>query len=146
MRIEIIEDPSLAEVTVTLRCPALDSPTARLIASLRAFEQKLTGVREGRTFLLDAADILYADTADKKVFLYTTGAVYETPLRLYELEERLCGGSFLRAGKSALVNFDQIQSLRPEFGGRLELTLKNGERLLVNRQYVPGFKQKLGLL
>ena len=146
MRIEIIEDPSLAEVTVTLQCPALDSPTARLIASLRAFEQRLTGVREGRTFLLDAADILYADTADKKVFLYTTGAVYETPLRLYELEERLCPGSFLRAGKSALVNFDQIQSLRPEFGGRLELTLKNGERLLVNRQYVPGFKQKLGLL
>lgn len=146
MRIEIIEDPTLAEATLVLRCPALDETTTRLVASLRALEQKLTGLRDGQTFLLDAADLLYADTADKKVFLYTGKAVYETPLRLYELEERLCTGSFLRAGKSSLVNFDQIQSLRPEFGGRLELTLKNGERLLVSRQYVPGFKQKLGLL
>lgn len=145
MRIEIIENPALAEITVTLRCPALDGPAARLVASLRAFEQKLTGVRDGQTFLLDAAEILYADTADKRVFLYTGAGVYETPLRLYELEERLCGGSFLRAGKSALVNFDQIQSLRPEFGGRMQVTLKNGERLLVSRQYVPGIKRKLGL-
>lgn len=146
MRIEIIEDPTLAEASLTLRCPAVDDSTARLIASLRAFEQKLTGIKDGQTFLLDAADILYADTVDKKVFLYTQNNVYETPLRLYELEERLFHGSFLRAGKSTLINFDQLRSLRPDLGGRLEVTLKNGERLVVSRQYVPGFKQKLGLL
>lgn len=38
--------------------------------------------REDRTFLLDAGDILYIDTADKKTFLYTAREVYETPLRL----------------------------------------------------------------
>lgn len=145
MRIEIIEDPSLAEVTVTLRCPALDSPTARLIASLRAFEQKLTGVREGRTFLLDAADILYADTADKKVFLYTTGAVYETPLRLYELEEQLAARDFVRAGKSVLLNFAHVAALRPDFGGRMRVTMSNGEVVVASRQYVPALKAKLGL-
>lgn len=145
MRIEIIEDPSLAEVTVTLRCPALDSPTARLIASLRAFEQKLTGVREGRTFLLDAADLLYADTADKKVFLYTTGAVYETPLRLYELEEQLAARDFVRAGKSVLLNFAHVAALRPDFGGRMRVTMSNGEVVVASRQYVPALKAKLGL-
>lgn len=146
MNIRICEDPACADIEVVVRCRQLDDTVLSLLARLRVYDAKLTGERDGATYVLAAADVLYADTADKKTFLYTADAVYETPLRLYELEERLCGGSFLRAGKSALVNFDQIQSLRPEFGGRLELTLKNGERLLVNRQYVPGFKQKLGLL
>ena len=38
-------------------------------------------------------DILYIDTADKKTFLYTEKAVYESALRLYELEDAL-GGDF----------------------------------------------------
>ena len=47
--------------------------------------------------------------------------------------------------KSAIVNFDQVKSLRPDLGGRLRLTLSNGEVVVANRQYVPAIKKKLGL-
>lgn len=145
MQIQLHTDPTLRETVVTVACPALDDATARLLASLRAFDHKLTGQAKGQTWLLDAADIFYIETVDKLVFLYGEKEVWESPLRLYELEDRLCGGSFLRAGKSCLVNLERVRSLRPEMGGRLQLTLHNGERLFVSRQYTPAFKQKLGL-
>ena len=92
-----------------------------------------------------AADVLYADTADKKTFLYTADAVYETPLRLYELEEQLAARDFVRAGKSVLLNFAHVAALRPDFGGRMRVTMSNGEVVVASRQYVPALKAKLGL-
>ena len=40
-------------------------------------------------------------------------------VKLYELEERLAASDFIRISKSCIVNFCQIRSLRPEFGGRM---------------------------
>lgn len=145
MKISIQEGPEFAETEVIVRCREATPQVMSMVAALRVFDQKLTGEREGRTFLLDARDVLYAETVDKRAFLYTADGVFETPLRLYELEERLASRDFFRAGKSIVVNFSQIKSIRPDFGGRLELTMTNGERLFVSRQYVPVVKQKLGL-
>ena len=63
-----------------------------------------------------------------------------------ELEERLGPRDFVRASKSAVVNFSRVQSIRPDLGGRLQLTLENGERLGVSRQYAPAIKEKLGII
>jgi len=145
MKLSIEEREDIPETEVIVRCRRADPQILKMIATLRAFDRRITGLREGRTFLLDAGDILYIDTADKKTFLYTAGEVYETPLRLYELEERLASQDFFRASKSSVVNFNAIRALRPDFGGRMELTMTNGEKLFVSRQYVPVIKQKLGL-
>ena len=69
----------------------------------------------------------------------------ESKARQRELEEQLAPRDFVRVSKSAIVNFDQVRSLRPDLGGRLRLTLSNGEVVVANRQYVPAIKQKLGL-
>ena len=116
-----------------------------LLALLRGYDAKLTGRQGGETHILNAADVLYADTADKKTFLYTADAVYETPLRLYELEEQLAARDFVRAGKSVLLNFAHVAALRPDFGGRMRVTMSNGEVVVASRQYVPALKAKLGL-
>lgn len=145
MRISIEEGEQYTETEILIRCRKTDPELARIISLLQAYDRKLTGVKEGQTFLLEAADVLYIDTADKKTFLYTAKEVYETPLRLYELEERLAAGDFFRASKSSIVNFNGIRSLRPDFGGRMVATMVNGEQLVISRQYVPYVKQKLGL-
>ena len=144
MNVQLIEDPSCPEIEIIIRCPRADGEALRLMALLRAGNQRLTGERDGQTFLLEPRQILYADTADRRSFLYTESGVYETPFRLYELEERL-GGEFFRASKSSLINFEQIRSLRPDLGGRMRVTLSNGEVLVISRQYAVFIKQKLGL-
>ena len=143
MKITLNQDPAFPETEVIINCPQADEDILRLVAMLRIHQKKLVGILEGGRHLLDVKDILYIDTADKRTFLYTGKAVYESALRLYELEDSLRELDFLRAGRSAIVNFRRIRSIRPELGGRLLLTMDNGEQLYVSRQYAGEMKEKL---
>lgn len=145
MKIQINEEPDRIETEVIINCREANGQILKMAASMRVYDRKLTGSREGATYILDAEKILYIDTADRRTFFYTRNGVYETSMKLYELEERLAGSDFFRASKSAIVNFNQIRSMRPDFGGRMLLVMNNGERLLVSRQYVPVIREKLGL-
>lgn len=145
MKVMVEELPGLGQTEVVIRCPRLDARTSRLVELLRLSDARLTGERDGETCILDGADVLYIDTVDRGTFLYTAEGVYETRLRLYELEDQLAGRDFIRVSKSAIVNFAQVRSLRPDFGGRLRLTLTNGEIIVANRRYAPAIREKLGL-
>ena len=145
MKVTVEENQGLTEPEVVIRCRRMDEGVARLMELLRLSDARLTGVRDGETHVLDPGQVLYIDTADRATFLYTADGVYETLLRLYELEERLGGREFLRVSKSAIINFDQVRALRPDFGGRMRLTMSNGEVVMANRQYVPAIKARLGL-
>jgi len=145
LKITINEDITIEETEVIINCKKNDSEIFKMLAVLRSFDQKLTGTKDGRTFILDTVDVMYCESVDKKTFIYTTNEVYETPFRLYELEERLSGGDFFRASKQNIINLSKVVSIRPEFSGKIEVTLQSGERLYVSRQYVPVLKSKLGM-
>jgi len=145
MKVTVEERPELGQTEVIVRCRRLDGQTSRLVELLRLSDARLTGEKDGETCILDGADVLYIDTVDRGTFLYTVDGVYQTRLRLYELEEQLSPQDFIRVSKSAIVNFDRVKSLRPDFGGRMRLTMSNGEVVVANRQYVPAIKAKLGL-
>jgi len=143
MKITLNQDPSFPETEVIINCPQADEDILRMVAMLRVYQKKLVGILDGERRLLDVKDILYIDTADKKTFLYTQNAVFESALRLYELEDALRELDFLRAGRSVIVNFRRVQSIRPELGGRLLVTMDNGEQVYVSRQYAGEMKEKL---
>ena len=145
MNVTITENPALDDIEVSVACPRIDERVQRIVSALGAFDRALVGERDGATYRLDIDDVCYAETVDGKTFLYTADAVYQTPLKLYELEERLAGTEFVRASKQMLVNFDHVASIRPALNARLQLMLDNGEAVIVSRQYAPVIKRKLGL-
>jgi len=145
MKININIDPNHPETEVTITSPAMSEELDRVIAALRVVDFKLTGTKDGQTFILDAAQVLYVDTVDKKTFLYTNNDVYEAPQRLYELEAHLSKNDFFRASKSSIINFNKIKSLQTDpLAGRINVVLENGERLVVSKQYAAFIKNKLG--
>lgn len=143
MKIHINEDSKLEEMEITINCKRLDRDIEKIISLLRVTDMKITGMKDNQVYILDAAKVLYIDTVDKKTFLYTKEAVYETELRLYELEDRLGKIDFLRANKSAIINFNRIHAIKADLDGRLLVTLSGGEKIFVSRQYAPDFKKKL---
>lgn len=144
MNIKININKTHTQTEITINTPAITDELEKVIATLRTLDFKLTGTKDGQTHILDANQILYIDTVDKKTFLYTTSAVYETNLRLYELEENLSTSDFFRAGKSSIINFSKIKSLKSDIGGRLIVVMENNEKLIVSRQYADFIKTKLG--
>jgi DNA-binding LytR/AlgR family response regulator len=145
LKIHINEDINLKEMEITINCNKINTDVEKVISMLRVLDLKLTGKKEDQTYILDAEVVLYIDTADKKTFLYTNNDVYETDLKLYELEERLASLDYIRANKSCIINFNQIKAIRADIDGKLLVTMSNNEKLFVSRQYAVEVKKKLGV-
>lgn len=145
MKITIVEPADGEEDEIIIRCRNMDERTLKLIYALKAGQDKLTGVRDGKYFQIAPKEIYYFEAVDNKVFLYLEKDVYETKQKLYELEEQFEGTDFFRASKSCIVNLAKVRSVSPAFNGRFEALMKNGERVMISRQYVPILKAKLGL-
>ena len=133
------------DVEAIIRCFEETGEIRGIASLLQSNGKKLTGTKDGKTFLIERRDILYFETVDKRCFIYTAGDVYETSLRLFEIEELLAENNFIRISKSQIANIMKIVSLCPEFGSRIEAVLQNGEKLIVSRQYSKSFKERIGL-
>lgn len=144
MKITIQSPEPGQEDEIILRCARLDDRLMELIYALKAERVKLTAYADGGITMLDPKDVYYFESVDDRVFAYCEKQVYEVRKRLYELENTLAGTEFLRISKSTIADVSKFQRLAPSFNGRLEAKLKNGETIIVSRQYVPALKQKLG--
>jgi len=144
VKININIDPGVSETEVLITAPSLSDELEKVMASLRALDFKLTGISRGQTHILDSAQILYIDTVDKKTFLYTETEIYESSLKLYELEDQLSANDFFRASKSSIINFNKIKSLKSDMDGRIIVVMENKEKLVVSKQYASFIKNKLG--
>ena len=145
MKIHINQQSDIVETKITINCRQISPEIEKIISLLRVMDLKLTGIKDNQTYILDVAKILYIDTVDKKTFFYTKTEVYETTLKLYELEEKLSVNDFLRANKSCIINFNQIKAIKADLDGKLLVTMNNGEKLFISRQYAASFKEKLGV-
>ena len=138
-------DGAFQDTEILIRSPKLTPELEQVLAALHLLEQKITVTDGEETTVLDAAEIVYAESVDRRTFVYTGTDTLETRLRLYELEELLEPCGFLRISKSCLVQVRMIRSLRAELDRRLRLTLETGEQIIVSRQYADTLKQKLGV-
>lgn len=143
MKITINTDARYAETEVIVNCSRLGDDTEKILAALRMQDMKLAGRKDGRQHILEASDIMYVESTDKRAFLYTLSDVYESHLKLYELEVKLGDCDFLRANKSCLFNINHVQSIEPDLDRRLILTMGRDIKLIVSRQYSAAVKKKL---
>jgi len=63
--------------------------------------------------------------------------------KLYEIEELLSSKGFIRISKFCLVSIGKIDYIKPALNSKLDLLMKNGDTLEVNRGYYKDFKQAL---
>ena len=143
MKIEINE--GFPEIGVVINCSEVSDEVRKIETVLRYHDKKVVGVRNGQTHLIDRHDVLYFESVDKRCFIYTSDETYETSLKLYETEEDISEPCFFRSSKSQVINIMKIVSLCPDFDGRIEATMENGEKLIVSRQYAKLLKERLGL-
>lgn len=143
MKIIIEELKEGEEEQIIIKCGKLSDDILRLLSKIRTHSETVVGYDGDVIHRLPSQDIYYFDTADNKTFAYTDRSVYVIHRKLYELEEELGGGDFLRISKSAILNMKKIKSISPAFSGRFEALLDNGEKIIISRQYVPDLKKKL---
>lgn len=145
MKITIETPQPGQEDEIIIRCAAFDEELMNLIYKLKTGREKLAVYSGSEILMLPLKEIYYFESVDNKVFAYCRKEVYEVRKKLYELENDYENQDFLRVSKSTIVHLSKISHLSPLFNGRFEAVLKNGEKIIISRQYVAMMKKKLGI-
>lgn len=146
LKITIDIDDNVKETEINIKCNKLTSEVESLIATLRIINQQMLVIKDNENYLLDVNKISYIEALERKTFVYTEDEMYESKLKLYEMEEKLCEYGFFRISKSCLVHLKYIKSIRNDVERKLRLTMKNDEQIIVSRQYADEIKKRLGVI
>ena len=144
MRITI-EYGDCEEMEIVIRCNEEDPQLQAILSLLQDRTAKLTCYKDKKIYLVTPYDLYYAEVVDGKTFVYMQAMVLETNHSLSELEVQYKQSGLVRIGKSQLVNLYQVATLRSLPNSRIEITLKNGEKLIAARHYIQYLKEKLGM-
>ncbi len=106
------------------RLPALDAegPLTRLFVRER-----------GRIVPINITDIVRLEAVDDYVMVHVGGRKHLVSVRLRDFEARLDPDLFVRVHRSHMVNLDQVVSLTPHDGTRLQIELRDGTRIVASR-------------
>lgn len=93
--------------------------------------------RRGKSGTIPYGKILYISSSGHTVFIYCTdGTVQESTGKLSDLEQHLCGDTFLRCHQSFIVNIYHVDGLNGS-----EFTV-GGERIPISRRYYAEVKNR----
>lgn len=140
-----LEPADLREVEVIIRGEPSDPEVAQLLKLLGSKNSsRLMVSREDEQFVLDAAQIVFLETADNRVLVHTAAETYESKQKLYELMEQLGRRSFVQVSKSTIVNLAFVKSIQAEFSGNYLIKLKNRKEMLtLSRKYFREFRERI---
>lgn len=145
LKITIRTEECVTDTEIVITCNRLTPEIETVLATLRILNQQLMVSKGEEILVLDVSGIIYIESVDRKTFVYTKETVYESKLKLYEIEARLCESGFVRASKSCLIHLRHIKSLCADLDRRIRVTFESGEQILVSRQYADDLKKRLGV-
>lgn len=144
MDIQIVEQAK-EPLQVIIKCRQIDEEILRLKSHIELFDRKLSAKKENELYFINLSDVLYFESVDNRIYLYTEKDVLEIKQRLYELEYLLSDKDFIRISKSQIVNIQKIASLKPELNRTILATMCNGEKLSISRKYVKPLRNLLSV-
>lgn len=141
IRLKVNESNDFTDIEIIINCPEADVRVSPLIQQINQMMHSIRGKKDGVTYPLVSDQLLYMESVNDTVFLYTDNEVFESDKKLYEFEEQLKELRFMRISKNFIVNIAKIESVKALINGRFEAYVTNGEKVIVNRHYVKSFRK-----
>ncbi len=145
MKIQINVDDSVKETSLLVTCKELTPEVEKLLAAIRIIDKQLTAKKGDSTCLLDLSKIYYIEALERCTFIYTDSDVYESDLKLYELEAQLSQYNFIRVSKNTICSLQKIKNLKSEVDRKIKITMENGYQIIASRMYADELRKKLGV-
>lgn len=141
MKIEIRIDETCTEPRVLILTDRVTEQVNDLFKRLsESRPQAIAGFRDDMITVLAPEDIIRFYGAQQKVFAQTDRGEYTVRLRLYELEERLDQGLFVRISHSEIINIKKVINMDLSIAGTIRINLHGGSTSFVSRRYVAKIK------
>jgi DNA-binding LytR/AlgR family response regulator len=140
MKLILTQCDGLPETEVEIRYAEMDSGVQSLVNRIEQSERYIYGEDNGRQYRILSDDIFYAESVDRKTFIYTQSEVFRSEFKLYQLLDKLQGADFVQVSKSCILNINVLDNIQTLLNSRMEGTLSNGEKITISRTYIPAIK------
>ncbi len=141
MKIKIVEDSAMEDNELIIYTKSITPELETLIQELQT--NTILAYKHTREVLVKIQDIIFFETDQDIVYAHTTKELFETRLRLYELEEIL-PSYFMRISKSGIVNLRKIESIEKSLASSRTIHISDSHKVIyVSRKYYPVLKSKL---
>lgn len=144
MKLLIEQSLDCKETEIRITCGLMDERLKRLVEQIKLYSFSIMAEKDGVMLPVALEDVYYIETVDNKTFLYLAADVYRCDKKLYEMENILADTAFVRISRNCILNTSMVASVRAQFSGRLEASLKNDERVVVSKHYIKSFRAKFG--
>ncbi len=144
-KISITQIDKNQDEEIVVKCHEINDEVLTLVSKLKTESDVILGSKNNEMFRLSVKNIFYIESVDNKTFIYDKDSVYQSKLKLYELENQLDETKMFRCSKAMIVNLGKIRSVSPSLNGKLDAKLVNGETVVISRQYVQSLKKRLGM-
>lgn len=144
MKINIDIDDKHEETLITIQANEWSEELEEVISMVkRRKPQRIFGIDEDQTILLQPEDIDFVYAENRKTFASLENRQLEVRLKLYEIEKMLAPHNFMRFSKSVIGNLNHIQRFEVSFNGNLCVYFHSGNKEYITRKYVSAIKDKL---
>lgn len=144
MKVSLNIDRDFEETKVTIECPALDDSVQEILDFIKGQDTEFLVGKDGdMQHILKPTDIHYFHTDKDGVVAVTAAGSFKLKEKLYELEEILPVGKFIRLSKSVIANLHELSRFEASFNGTLCVYFKSGAKEYVSRTYVNSIKESL---
>jgi DNA-binding LytR/AlgR family response regulator len=136
MQVHIRKIPDKEKEQVIIECVNVTPEVRDIYSYVQNKGTEIYGIIDGeyqKKFNLQ--EVYYFEALDEKVFGYTKDSVFELKMRLYEVEKEFEKRHFVRCSKSVVLNLMLLDGISPALNGRFFAHMKNGEKLMISRQY-----------
>ena len=136
MQVHIRKIPDKEKEQVIIECADVTPEVRDIYSYVQNKGTEIYGIIDGeyqKRFNLQ--EVYYFEALDEKVFGYTKDNVFELKMRLYEVEKEFEKRHFVRCSKSVVLNLMLLDGISPALNGRFFAHMKNGEKLMISRQY-----------
>jgi len=143
MRLIMCEKQNLENPEVTIAYSVMTPSVKRVADFVQLVDQTIVCRKENEELYVPVREIYYVESVDKKTFVYCKKEVFQSNLKLYEVENMLENAGFVRVSKSIILNIAMLKGVKTLVNSRLEARLSNGESVCVTRKYLKDIKEAL---
>lgn len=143
MTIKLEQRPELNAVEVIIKYPHKNKSVERLVSLVKSAETKIQCYSDEETVLINASDILFIESVDKKTIVCCEKENYHSKDRLYQIYDKIKNSGFVQINKYCIMNINKLEKVKPLENSHLEAVLSNGKCLCITRKYLADIKRIL---
>jgi DNA-binding LytR/AlgR family response regulator len=143
MILKLEQDSTQKDIEVIIKYPQKNKIVEQIASLVKSFNTQIPCYSDDATKFVNASDIYFIESVDKKTVVCCENENYQVKDRLYQIYEKLKNFGFIRINKYCILNIDKLDNIKTLANSHLEAVLTNGKCLYVTRNYLANIKQIL---